>query len=129
LAVGQQSSNYFIGAGPQLALDITREIPNSGLALFSRIDAADYLGQIDQKFSERFGDIDAPLAFGYSERCGSQAVPYLGVQAGLSWLSHLGKYRVTAGYEFNQWWNVGKLNDSRGWVQGQGGFLRTEFNY
>jgi hypothetical protein len=36
---------------------------------------------------------------------------------------------VTLGYEFNQWWNVARLGNSRGWVQAQGGFLRTEFNY
>jgi hypothetical protein len=126
--IGQQTSNYFIGAGPQAALDITREFPSTGLALFSRVDAADYLGRIQQRFRERLGD---PVGgtFGYSERDGSQAVPYLGLQAGLSWLSEFGHCRLTMGYEFNQWWNTARLDDSRGWIQAQGLFFRTEFNY
>jgi hypothetical protein len=128
-ALGQRTTNYFIGAGPQIALDVTREIPNSGFALYTRIDGAELLGRTEQKFSERLGDPDAPWAFGFSQQDGSQAVPYLGVQAGLSWLSHFGQYRVTAGYEFNQWWNTGRLGDSRGYLQAQGLFLRTEFNY
>jgi hypothetical protein len=127
--LGQKTSNFFIGAGPQAALDLTREIPDTGFALFSRLDAADYIGRVEQKFSERLGDPRTPFGFGYSEQDGSQSVPYVGVQAGLSWLSHLGRYRVTAGYEFNQWWNTARLGDSRGYVQAQGLFLRTEYNY
>ena len=37
--LGQKTSNFFIGAGPQAALDLTREIPDTGFALFSRLDA------------------------------------------------------------------------------------------
>jgi hypothetical protein len=128
-ALGQMSSNFFIGAGPQAALDVTREFPDTGFAFFSRIDAADYLGRIQQKFSERLGDPRNPYGFGFSQQDGSQAVPYVGVQAGFSWLSHLGRYRVTAGYEFDQWWNTARIGDSRGYVQAQGLFLRTEYNY
>lgn len=127
--LGQTSSNDFVGAGPQVALNVTREFPDTGLALFSRVDAADYIGRIEQKFSDRQGDPGSPYAYGFAQQDGSQAVPYLGVQAGLSWLSHFGRCRATLGYEFNQWWNVARLGDSRGWIQAQGGFLRTEFNY
>jgi hypothetical protein len=127
--LGQHTSSFFVGAGPQLALDVTREIPDTGFALFSRIDGADLIGRIEQKFSERIGNPDAPLGFGFGQRDASQSVPYLGLQAGVSWLSHLGRYRLTAGYEFNQWWNTARIGDSRGYVQAQGLFLRTEFNY
>jgi hypothetical protein len=127
--LGQKTSNFFIGAGPQAALDLTREIPDTGFALFSRLDAADYFGRIEQKFSERLGDPRATYGFGNSEQDGSQAVPFVGVQAGLSWLSHFGRYRATAGYEFNQWWNTARIGDSRGYVQAQGLFFRSEYNY
>src|SRR5262249_20224777 len=92
-------------------------------------DGAEFLGRIDQKFSERFGDPITPFALSNGEQDGSQAVPYLGIQAGVSWLSHFGQYRVTFGYEFNQWWNSARLSDSSGYVQAQGIFLRIEFIY
>lgn len=127
--LSQKTTNHFIGAGPQIAFDLTREIPETGLALFSRIDAAEYLGRIEQKLGSRLGDPSFPIGYGGACQDGSQAVPYVGVQTGLSWLSEMGQYRLTAGYEFNQWWNIARLGDSRGDLQAQGLFLRAEFNY
>jgi hypothetical protein len=127
--LSQRTTNHFVGAGPQIAFDLTREFPDTGFALFSRIDAAEYLGQIDQSLASRVGERGVPFGFGASYQDGSQAVPYLGAQAGLSWLSQFGHYRVTAGYEFNQWWNIARIGDSRGYLQAQGLFLRAEFNY
>lgn len=127
--LSQKSTNHFVGAGPQIGLDLTREIPNTGLALFNRFDAAEYIGRIEQSLASRLGEAGIPFGFGATYQDGSQAVPYLGVQAGLSWLSDLSQYRLTAGYEFNQWWNIARTGDSRGYLQAQGLFLRAEFNY
>jgi hypothetical protein len=33
------------------------------------------------------------------------------------------------GHDFEQWWYVGRLGDSRADLTGHGIFLRTEFNY
>ncbi|MFO0808199.1 MAG: Lpg1974 family pore-forming outer membrane protein [Gemmataceae bacterium] len=130
LILGQHTTNHFVGAGPQLALDVTRELPGTGLALFARGDFADMIGRINQQFSERVGDPAAPIGVGYLSQSGNQAVPYLGLQLGVSWLSHpTGRYRITAGYQFDQWWNVGKVKDSRADVQANGLFLRSEINF
>lgn len=130
LILGQHTSNHFLGAGPQVALDVTRELPGTGLALFARGDFAEMLGRINQRFAERIGDPAVPFGTGSSSQSGTQAVPYLGLQLGVSWLSHpTGRYRITAGYQFDQWWNAGKLGDSRADVQGNGLFLRSEINF
>jgi hypothetical protein len=130
LLVGQRTTDHFVGAGPVVALDVTRELPPTGLALYSRVEGADLIGRVHQNFSERFGDPGAPDAFAGSSRSGSQAVPVLGIEAGLSWLSlPSGRYRLTAGYQFEQYWNVGQLGDSSGNVTLQGLFLRAEMNY
>jgi hypothetical protein len=130
LLVGQRSSDHFIGAGPMVALDLTRELPAAGLALYSRVEAAELLGHIQQRFAESVGDPAAPFDFGSFEPGGSQGVPMLGIQAGLSWLSRPdGRYRLTAGYQFEHYWGVGKVGDSHGDVLAQGLFLRGEFNY
>jgi hypothetical protein len=128
--IGQHVSNYFIGAGPSVALDLTRELPSTGLALYSRAEFADLLGQVTQRFSETVGDPVQPDGFGSFDQSGSQAVPMLAVQAGLSWLSHPdGRYRLTAGYSYEHYWMAGKLGSNHGDVMGQGLFLRGEFNY
>jgi hypothetical protein len=130
LLLGQRTSNHFVGAGPQVALDATRELPGTGFALFGRADFADMLGRIQQRFAERVGDPAAPVGVGTAGQDGNQAVPYFGLQLGASWLSHpSGRYRITAGYQFDQWWNVGKVGDSRGDVQSHGLFLRSELNF
>lgn len=130
LFLGQQTSNHFLGAGPQVALDVTRELPGTGFALFGRVDFAEMLGRVQQRFAERIGDAAAPIGFGAAEQDGNQGVPYLGLQLGASWLSHPnGRYRVTTGYQFDQWWNVGKISTSHGDVQSHGLFLRSELNF
>jgi hypothetical protein len=128
--LGQKTSNHFVGAGPMAALNVARELPPSGLALYSRVEAAEMLGRVQQRFARRLGDPAAPFGFGAAEQDGSQGVPMLGVQAGLSWLSRPdGRYRLTAGYQFEHYWAVGKLGASHGDVLAQGLFLRAEFNY
>ena len=70
----------------------------------------------------------APL--GSFEQHGSQAVPMLALQAGLSWLSRPdGRYRLTTGYSFEHYWAVGKVGPNHGDVTAHGLFLRGEFNY
>jgi hypothetical protein len=128
--IGQRVSDHFIGAGPAVALDLTRELPPSGLAFYSRAEFADLLGQVKQRYAESVGDPARPDGFGSFDQRGSQAVPILALQAGLSWLSHPdGRYRLTAGYSFEHYWAAGKLGTSHGDVMGQGLFLRGEFNY
>jgi hypothetical protein len=130
LLVGQRTSNHFVGAGPTVALDVTRELPPTGLALYGRIEGTELLGRIRQRYAERVGAPDQPSGFGSFEQSGSQGVPVLGLQAGLSWLSHpTGRYRLTAGYQFEQYWAVGTLGGTSGDVRAQGLFLRTEINY
>ena len=54
----------------------------------------------------------------------------LALQTGLSWLAHPdGRYRLTAGYDFEHYWAVGKVGSNHGDVMAQGLFLRAEFNY
>ncbi len=128
--IGQRVTDHFFGAGPSVALDLTRELPGTGLAFFSRAEFAELLGTITQHYSETVGDPNQPDGFGSVDAHGSQGVPMLGVQAGLSWLARPdGRYRLTAGYSFEEYWAVGKVGSSHGDVLAQGLFLRAEFNY
>jgi hypothetical protein len=128
--IGQRVSDHFLGAGPSIALDLTRELPGTGLALYSRTEFAELLGSITQRYAETVGDPNQPDGFGGIDQHGSQGVPMLALQAGLSWLSRPdGHYRLTAGYSFEQYWAVAKVGSTHGDVTAQGLFLRAEFNY
>jgi hypothetical protein len=129
--IGQHVSDYFIGAGPAIALNLTREIPTTGLAFYSRAEFAELLGTVTQHYAETVGDPAQPGGFGGFNQNGSQGVPMLGLQAGLSWLARPdGRYRLTAGYSFEQYWAVGKVGPTtHGDVTAQGLFLRAEVNY
>ncbi len=37
--------------------------------------------------------------------------------------------RFSAGYQFEQWWYLGQLGDSRGELHSNGGFLRAEWDF
>jgi hypothetical protein len=113
-----------------MALDLTREFPNTGLALYSRAEFAELLGTVTQRYSETVGDPAKPVGFGYFDQHGSQGVPVLELQAGFSWLSRPdGRYRLSTGYSFEHYWAVGKVGATHGDVMAQGLFFRAEFNY
>ena len=129
--IGQHVSDHFVGAGPAVALDLTRELPGTGLALYSRAEFAELLGTVTQRYSETVGDPRQPDGFGGISQHGSQGVPVLALQTGFSWLARPdGRYRLTAGYSFEHYWAVGKVGPTtHGDVMAQGLFLRAEFNY
>jgi hypothetical protein len=128
--IGQHVSDHFFGAGPEIALDLTRELPRTGLAVYSRAEFAELLGRITQRYSETVGDPSQPDGLGYVTQNGDQGVPFLGLQLGLSWLARPdGRYRLTTGYSFEHFWAVGKVGPTHGDVMAQGLFFRAEFNY
>jgi hypothetical protein len=128
--VGQRVSDHFVGAGPSIALDLTRELPPTGLAVYSRAEFAELLGQVTQRYAETVGDPNQPDGFGGIDVHGSQGVPMLALQAGLSWLARPdARYRLTMGYSFEHYWAVGKVGATHGDVMAQGLFMRAEFNY
>jgi hypothetical protein len=128
--VEQRMSNEYIGAGPHAALDLRRELPRRGMALFGRIEGAALWGQIHQNFEE-VGFLGGPPVGGATLLEGSQAVPMLNVRAGVeyAWPLFCGRLRVALGYEWERWWHVGRLGDSEAELTVQGIFFQTEYGW
>src|SRR5204862_6832091 len=73
LLVDERTSNHFIGAGPTVALDVTRELPATGFALYSRVEGTELLGRIRQRYAEAVGFTPVRTdGFGSFEQSGSQ---------------------------------------------------------
>jgi hypothetical protein len=52
------------------------------------------------------------------------------VEAGLRWTPRNSQHlRFTFGYQFEYWWSLGQLADSRAELADQGFFFRSEFNF
>lgn len=129
--LAQRTSNSYIGAGPHAGMDLWRRLPVYGLALFGRLEGAVLLGHLSQEFEESFGVGDFFLLGGATQQRTTQGVPVARLQAGLSWTPSWYDrcLRLAAGYELEQWWNLGTLNDSRAELTGQGAFVRFEWNF
>ncbi|HXG10234.1 MAG TPA: Lpg1974 family pore-forming outer membrane protein, partial [Gemmataceae bacterium] len=126
---GARTSNYFFGAGPHVGLDLWRRFGGTGLALFGRLEGALVVGRIHQAFEEVFRFDDLALG-GATSLDQAQAVPVLNVQAGLGWTpAWQPGVRFAAGYQYEHWWYVGHIGDSRAELWDQGVFFRAEYKY
>jgi hypothetical protein len=126
-----RDSNYFSGAGPHAGLEVQRHSgPLPAFALFGRIDAATLIGPLRQKFSQSQLDGNGNQLSGESSERKTQTVPMINIRAGVSYTPPRWEtFRISAGYQFEQWWSLGQLNDSRGELSSHGGFLRAELDF
>jgi hypothetical protein len=132
-AVSQQASNNFFGAGIHGRVDVERRlVVIPGLGLFGRLDGAVLTGRVRQRFHlERFEE------FSELEQRSRQTVSALNAQVGLSYSPPgLPGLKFATGYEWEQYWNVGRLNGqdgaggrSSGDVWSHGWFLRAQVDF
>lgn len=126
---GARTSNYFFGAGPHVGLDLSRRLGATGLALYGRAEAALVVGRINQSFENTFA-FDGFALGGAVSAHQTQAVPVLNVQAGLAWVPPIGEgVRFALGYQYEHWWYLGQVGNSRAELWDQGVFLRGEYKY
>ena len=119
----QHESNYFLGAGPHVALDLW--IPaEASFGLFFKIDGAGVFGRVQQNFDETLpGGIS-----GSTRQDALSSTTMLNAQAGVAW-TPLANWRISTGYTYEHWWDATFVNNSRGDVWTQGIFFRTEWRY
>jgi hypothetical protein len=131
LFLEQRVSNQFIGAGPRVQLELWRRFHSFPVGLYARVEAAALLGRVSQDFEQTFKFLDVPILGGAASQSGSQAVPVIRTQAGLTWSP--GRFhdrlRLAGGYDFEQWWYLGRVDFSRGDLYLQGLFVRAEWAY
>jgi hypothetical protein len=130
LAQAETNMLRFYGAHGLLELDRRLAVP--GLALFGRMEAVGAWGRIKQTFTEDL--VPAPDGsvppFGLARHDTSVGIPMLNMQVGLSYtLPGRSHTRFLIGYQYEVWWQIGRVENSRGQLDDQGLFLRAEFNF
>lgn len=131
LFMEQRTSNDFRGIGPHVGLDLRRWLDSPGVALFARVEGASLVGQVRQSFEETFTFDDGSMIGAATLQEKTQAVPYLNVQVGVGWTLSSNHHwlRFATGYEFEQWWYLGQINDSKAELTVQGVFFRGEWAF
>jgi hypothetical protein len=128
-AAAQHASNYFFGAGPRGGVTLTRDL-SGGLSLFGRVETALVVGyNTVQKFSLLIQNPAGPL-FGTASQQRTDLSPSFAVQLGLTftpaWLSN---GRLKGGYQFEQWYSLGRVGGSVGDLETHGFFARCELDF
>jgi hypothetical protein len=123
----QQARNYFFGAGPHAGVGLTRQLPN-GLCLFGRFDAGLIVGyNTTQNFVDTVNDPNLGILSGTADQERVHLSPSLAVRTGLTWTPDwLPSGRLRTGYQFEQWYGLGRVNGSRGDLNAHGPFLSLE---
>jgi hypothetical protein len=111
----EHASNYCFAAGAHAGFTVSREL-SDGFGLFGRFDGA-LLGayNTNQNFAATIQTPQNGALSGTANQEQSQFSPSLAVQVGVSWVpTWLPSSRVRAGYQFDQWYNIGRADASRG---------------
>lgn len=130
-ASGARFSSHFVGAGPHFGAEWSHALPSYPLELYTRFDAAGVIGGTRQNFAASATDATG-AQFGAARRGPSlsNAVSVVGAECGLAWRpERLGRSRVVVGYRYEQWWNLGRTDDSNFDLSVQGSFLQVEWRY
>ncbi len=126
----ERTSNHFFGVGPLGSIEWWRRLDTPGFALFGRLEGAVPLGSVHQGYEEiinlsRFERIGAAT----SQRQ-TQAVPTLSLDLGIGWTPHWSRFsRLSFGYHFEHWWDLGLVNDATADLTTQGLFFKGEFSF
>jgi hypothetical protein len=130
----KRDTDRFVGIGPHLGLELERRLADWGLAVVGRVDGWIDLGRIRQGFFEEsttLGPTGQPLT-GETHIRSSQAVPMFHMQLGVSWQPpEWPNAHFFAGYQYEHWWNLGRLNliASKGELEDHGLWLEAGFNF
>jgi hypothetical protein len=135
-ALEQHGSSLFNGAGPRAGLDLWKALPPPGLALFGRIEGNFLVGPVNQHFGESLRLADGTIVSGTGGpppgAFTNTATPMaLTLEAGLGYtpLDWGHWVRLSAVYQFQQWWNLGIPLESNGQLSINGVFFRAEITY
>jgi hypothetical protein len=127
----QHASNYFAGVGPHFGVDADRRFKLlEGLSAFGRMDGAVEIGQVRQHFHESAVQADGTVLNGDFSQQKTQTVPVLTLEGGLRYAPPRMEFlHLSTGYQFERWWRLGTVGDSRGELTTQGVFFRAEVDY
>jgi hypothetical protein len=130
--LGESETNSLYTFGIHTLLDLSRKIGHTGFAVVARGDAGVNMGRIKQTAQEQLlgpDPGDGPQLF-WNRQDGAANVWTWAGQFGLSYtVPGWNNARFLLGYQYEVWFDVGRLNASRGQLDMQGLVLRAEVSF
>jgi len=128
--INQRAANHFVGVGPEVGVEVSRELFFPGLAVTGRAWGADQFGEVNQTYSEITTSNGGPL-FGRNAVHYQEASPTLMFQVGLSYSPPAWNHcRFLVGYVWEEFWQIGRFqSETTGDLLNRGLSLRAEFNW
>lgn len=115
-------SSHFVGAGPHFGLEWSKPLPSCPVEIYTRFDAAGLVGRAQQSFAQ-LGTVRREV----SQSNGAETIY---TEIGLGWRpGWWERSHVVVGYRLEQWWDLGRVDDSSFAATVQGVFLRAEWRY
>jgi hypothetical protein len=126
----RRMKNSYWGIGPCVGLDLERRIFDSGFAVVGRLDAACFLGRVEQSFAE----VATTGASAEIQRSNPAAVPAANWSIGLAWRpGSCQALRCFVGYQGEGFWDVGAFEGtstgSNAQIATEGVLFRVDYNY
>jgi hypothetical protein len=111
--LSQQVTNQHWGVGPHCGLELSRKLPWAGLEVVGSAEVSGVFGRVKQGYYESALDVNGLPTFGGQTDPGSQPMAIARGRLGVSWQppACCPMFRLFAGYEFEYWWEVGRLGN------------------
>jgi hypothetical protein len=130
--LSQTVASSTVQYGGHALLDLSWRTPVSGLAVVGRVKVADSFGRIRQTGTEQLVGPggDGTVALFRSTTATSVTVASGSAMCGLSYtVPGWNQSRFLIGYEYEVFYDIGRLNEGRGQLENQVLFLRAELNF
>jgi len=123
-------TNYMFGGGPHLCLESHKRFKMlSGFSHFASVDGTVLIGQTNQNFTSAQKSPEGELS-GTTNQFKIQSIPAVTFQTGFSYTpSRAPNTKYSVGYQIEQYWNIGNVNNSKGQLGDNAFFFRTQVDF
>ena len=125
----QDETNRVYGIGGYAGVEVGYRLPWPGWTVFGRFEGAELVSRLRQTGTEVVLGAAGPVGSSASQD-GFPGIGMLMERVGLSYEPPGWNHgRFLIGYQYETWFQVGRIEPSNGQFDAQGLFLRAEFNY
>ena len=124
-------SSAFGGVGPRMFVELHQDLGRPDFQFYTRLSASGVLGPIIQQFDQTSMAGGISNFNAYDTHNKNIGIGIFQVESGFSWEPQAfnRRFRFTAAYSWERWWNFGRTDSSDAELTLQGAVLRVEFRY
>lgn len=124
-------SSAFGGIGPRMFVELHQDLGRPDFQFYTRVSGSGLLGPILQEFDQTSMAGGVSNFAGYDTHNKNIGMAIFQFESGLSWEPEVfnRRFRFTAAYSWERWWNFGRTDSSDAELTLQGAVLRMEFRY